>query len=102
MQAPSNGLLDPFNASVCLESGQAKYVTSVFNSELKYEKLAAALIIIIIIIIIITLLETLRMKIKQLVIFTILNYIYSKIFAQFKKKLNYMITIKNYFTMCEY
>ena len=34
--------LDPFNASICLEISQAKYVTSAFHSELKYEKLAAA------------------------------------------------------------
>ena len=87
--------LDPFNASIFLESAQAKYVTSAINSELKYEKISCCvnnnnnnnnnkiitMIIIIKIIIIMTLLETLSMKIKQLVIFAILNYIFENIYT---------------------
>ena len=53
-----------------------------------------------------TLLETLKSynlkdEKKQLVMFAILNYIFENIYT-IKKHPNYMIAIKNYFTICEY
>ena len=68
------------------------------------------LIIIIIVVVIIVItglywkhlnLTILRMKKKQLVMFAILNYIFENIYT-IKKHPNYMIAIKNYFTICEY